>query len=519
MQVANKIAFNTGILYAKMAITIGLSLYTTRLVLSELGVNDFGVYNLIAGIIALFAFLSSSFSNSIQRYLAFHIGANNTAMVKKVFFTSGIIHLILASFVALVLFLLSFFLFNGSVLNIDPARMDVAKNIYYYTIFAAFFTILTPTFGAMITAKEDIIWMALVYTLEAFIKFGIAIYISYSTFDKLEIYGFLMSVQPIFSFTVWGFICYKKYEECNILKKEKLWDNLFFKEISAFIGWTLLGNSAKMIKDQGAAVVFNVFFGTVINAAYGIAMQITNQLNFFSGTLQGTTNPQIMKSEGSGDRERTIRLSILSSKLGFFLLAIIAVPTIFETKPLLHLWLKNTPEYTILFCKLTLIGKLIEQMTSTTITTFLAVGKIKYYQISSGIITILSLPIAYILLKIGYSANYVLFSFVLLEIVLGVLRLFFLKSLAGVSLKKSFINIIIRELIILPLPLIACFYIYYNIDENVMRLFITFSTSIILFIFSFYLLGLNATERNMIKNISIDFYGKISKKVKNNGHQ
>ena len=339
MQAATKVFFNTGVLYLRMLLTVGISLYTTRLVLNALGVDDFGIYNLIAGIITMLSFLNTAMAVSTQRYLSFYQGRKDKGMQKMVFANSFLLHILIGLSVVILLEAIGVFLFDG-FLNIPGDRIEVARIIYHFMSLTVFFTIVAVPFSGSLYAHENILWVAIVTIIEVLLKLGIAILLYTINFDKLIFYGFTMAAVSIVSLLLYMIFCMKKYEECS-LKVRRFYDKSLMKELSSFAGWNLFGAICGVGRSQGLAVILNLFFGTIVNAAYAIANQISGQLNFFSATMLRALNPQIMKSEGAGDRERMLRLSMSASKFGFFLLAFIAIPCIFEMPSILKFWLIN----------------------------------------------------------------------------------------------------------------------------------------------------------------------------------
>jgi O-antigen/teichoic acid export membrane protein len=302
MQAAHLVAKNTGILYARMAITVFISLYSTRLILAALGVSDFGLFNVVGGAIAMLGFLNSSMAGATQRFMSFAQGAGDLEKVKRIFSMSTLLHAGIAVLMILVLEIAGYFFFNG-VLNIAPDRLGVAKNIYQFMVVSTFFTVLSVPYEAVITSHENMLVYAILGIIEAILKLGIALYITYSTYDHLTSYGFLMAALSIFLLILRRIYCHHNYAEC-VFQFHRYYDKSLLKEISSFAGWSLLGASSSMIAGYGQAIVLNIFFGTRINAAQGIAGQISGQLGVFALTLSKALNPLIDKSEGSGDRKK-----------------------------------------------------------------------------------------------------------------------------------------------------------------------------------------------------------------------
>lgn len=508
MSSSNKVAINTLILYARMLITMGISLYSTRLILNALGAVDYGVFNLIAGLIAMLSFLNTAMATSTQRYLSFHQGKEDVLMQKKIFRNSFLIHIVIGSIVVICLEITGIFLFDG-FLNIPLNRQEIAKTVFHFMTLTVFFNVVSVPFTGTLVAHENMLWVAIVNIIETLLKLAIAVLLVYISSDKLIVYGILTAVSSIISFFLYGYYCFRKYEECT-LKDLGTTDKKMIRELTSFAGWNLFGSICALGSGQGLAVLLNLFLGTVINASYAIANQVASQLNFFSATLLRAINPQIMKSEGAGDRERMLRLSMMASKFGFFLLAIVAIPCIFEMSSILKFWLKNVPQYTVIFCQLILIGTLTNQLTIGLQSAIQATGKIKAYQSIIGTVILLNIPISYFLLKFGYPPYAVLISFIMIEMIACSLRLYLLKLIAGLSITQYFKRVFLKEILPLGLAIGSCLVITNYVFLDI-RFLLTGIVSSSMFILGIIINGLCNDEKELLSNkIRL-----ISMKVKN----
>ena len=498
-QASTRVAFNTGILYVKTLVVMGISLYSVRLILSALGVSDFGIFSLVAGIIAMLSFLNSAMTASTQRYLSFHQGTNDFEMQKKVFTNSWVLHLAIGAIVVVLLLLLTPFLFDG-FLNIPADRIVAAKTVYYFMAVSVFFTIISVPFTASINAHENMTWIAVVNIIESIFRLGIALsLVWFIQAERLIMYGLFMALLSFVSFMLYAVFCLKKYNECNI-KRYQI-DKPLIKELTSFAGWNMFGALCGVGRAQGLAVILNIFFGTIVNAAYAVAVQVSAAASFFSQSMLRALNPQIMQSEGMNDRERMLRLSMMASKFGFFLFAIIAIPAIFEMPAILELWLKNVPEYAVAFCSLFLIVTLTNQITIGLQSAIQAVGKIKVYQTAVGGVLLLNLPIALLLLRWGFPAYSVLICAVIVEVIACVLRLILLKKIAGMSIKAYFKRVIFKGIPPLLALLAACWLITSYLTGD-FRFLITSMVSAGVFLGSVYLMGLCKDEKNLLDNLA-----------------
>ncbi|MDR2039820.1 MAG: hypothetical protein LBQ60_18005 [Bacteroidales bacterium] len=504
---SQRVVFNTGILYAKMLITAGVTLYSTRVILNALGASDYGIFNLIASAVVMLSFLNVAMSTATQRYLSYQQGTKNFSMQKKIFSNSWILHIIIGFIIIIILQIAALFLFNG-FLNIPEERISAAKAVYHFMTATVFFTVLSVPFTASLNAHENMLWIAIVSIVEAVLRLVIALsLICFVQYERLIFFGLFMACISLISFLLYAFYCLKKYDECDI--KIHHIDRTLMRELGSFAGWNLVGTFSGLGRNQGFAIVLNLFLGTIGNAAYGIAQQVSGQLNFFSATMLRALNPQIMKSEGANDRQRMLRLSMMASKFGFFLLAILAIPCIFEMSSVLELWLGNIPEYTVIFCSFMLISVMTDQLTIGLTSAIQATGKIKSYMIIVGSIKLLILPSAYVLLRLNYSIMTVLIVYVSLEILAGSFRLLSLKMIAGLSLKEYFNRVFKKEFLPVCLSISSCLLIIYLFQFN-LRFLLTFSVSIIVFIVTAYFTGLCDDEKIIVEKLLLPIRKKIS---------
>jgi Na+-driven multidrug efflux pump len=473
-------------------------LYTTRIILTALGVHDFGIFNLVAGVISMLSFLNVSLAVASQRYMSFYLGSGDKIKLQAVFKTSVLLHLVVGFLVVIILEIAGLFLFDG-FLNIPNDRVQTAKYVFHFMVISSFFTINAVPYDAAINAHENMLFDSIVGVFESILKLCIAIFISYSNFDRLFIYSLLMASLIIFVRLIKSFYCNRKYWECRIHFKGEL-DVQLLKEMNIYAGWNLYGTLCSLGKTQGLAVMFNVFFGTVINAAYGIANQVSAQLNFFSQTMLKALNPQIVKSEGSNNRERMLRLAMMASKFGFLLLAFIAIPIIFEMPNVLRIWLINVPEYTVLFCSYILLAIMINQLTIGLDSAIHATGNIKWYMIIAGTIKLLILPFGYILLKLGFSPNSVLVGYAFFEGLAGIARLLILRRVADLDVNNYIKNVFGKIFfpVLVSIIYMALITSFLKFD---LRFLFTIPTGSLFFLLSAYFFGVNTDERYIINEL------------------
>lgn len=324
MKNARRVIINTGAQYTRTIINLCLSLYSTRLILSALGNTDYGIFTLIAGIVSLLSFVENALVVTTQRYLSFSMGHNDMARLKEIFNSSLILHIILAVFIALVIEFIGLFLFDG-FLNIDPERIEAARNVYHLTTLMLLISFIAAPFRALLIAHENIVYISIIDVLDGIFKLFVAILISNSNFDRLILYVSLLVVIRLFNLLAFSSFDKVKYKEC-IWPTRRLFSKSYVKEMSSFAGWTIYSVGCIAGRTQGVAIVINKVFGVLVNAAYGIGLQINGAVAFLAQSICNAVNPQIMKAEGAGDRQRMLRLAEIESKFAFFLMSMVLIP-------------------------------------------------------------------------------------------------------------------------------------------------------------------------------------------------
>jgi O-antigen/teichoic acid export membrane protein len=512
MESAKRVALNTGFLYGKMLITMFISLFSTRIILDALGVEDFGIFNLVAGITMMLTFLNGAMTVSTQRYLSFYLGANQLNKQKAVFASSVILHLVIGAIVVIILEILGFFMFEGG-LNIPDERVGTAKIVYQFMVISTFFTMNAVPYDATINAHENMLFDAISGVFESVMKLGIAFGLIYTSSDKLILYGLLIAALTILIRLIKSFYCVRKYEECKVNWKTSF-DKDLFKEMISFAGWNLFGSFCGVVRNQGLAVVLNVFAGVIVNATYGIANQVNSQVSAFSANIIRAINPQIVKSEGGGDRNRMLKLTMLSCKLSFFLLAFFAIPLIVEMHYVLNIWLKEVPEAGVIFCQLILILSLVKQLTNALMIALQSVGNIKWYQIVVGSLLLLNLPLAIILMKMGFPPYSVLVGGIVLEIIAGWARIMFAHKLTGLEIKVFLNKTVFNSLISILLASAIAFIPQYFMEESFVRLLISGAASSIFIILFGRIFGITNDEYEKLKAIISSVKKSIGNKLK-----
>ena len=494
---ANRVMKNTGFLYLKMSITMFISLWTTRVILNSLGADDFGIFSTVGGAIAFLGFLNSTMVNTTQRFMNYAEGEGKMEKKKVIFNVSIVLHLITAFIFCILLLIGGVFYFNG-VLDIPSDRIFAAKVVYACLMVSTMFTVMTVPYDATINAHENMKYYAIIGVVESLLKLGVAYATVFASSDKLVLYGILMACIPLITLTVMRIYCHRHYEECHVSLK-RYWDKNMAKEITSFVGWNFMGSTSSLLGNYGLGIVLNHFHGVIANAAHGIATQVNGMLMVFSLNMQKSLNPVIAKSEGAGQRERMIRLTLTGNKITFCLFAFFSIPAIIEMPYLLRIWLKNVPQYAIIFTQLVLVRTLIEQTIAFFNTAIGAEGHISGINKVTIFTNFIPVVVSIILFSYGYPAVWL---YIVSIMVFGILNIF-IKTFFMVKNCKMELHVFLRQMF---LPLLAAIAIQVPIsllpsllmNESFIRLLLTIIISSITFIIAFGKISLNHREYAMI---------------------
>lgn len=498
---------NTGYLYFKTAITMIVSLWTTRLILNSLGVVDYGIYSVIGGAIAIMGFLNASMAGATQRFMSFYQGKGDNDKSEEIFNVSLIVHTGIALIVTLVL-LLTGVLFFHYVLKIPPERMQAAYVIYGSLIVSTLFSVLVVPFDAMLNAHENMRYYAIVGVVESFLKLVVAYVVVYAMSDKLIVYGVLMAFIPLISLLLMGCYCHNHYTECKFgvmryARKESL------REISGFAGWNFLGSVTAYGGNFGSGLVLNHFFGPSLNAAAGVTYQLTGMMLVMANHMTKALRPAIVKSEGAGHRREMLTLSLAGCKYSFALFAVIAIPCFIEIPVVFHVWLKNVPEWAVSFARIQIAYILMEQIAMPLATSIDAEGNISGYNIVSSIIHTIPCMVLIVLFHLGFSP---IWQFVVMFIFWGVLlaitKVYFAHKNCNMSY-GAYIQTVIQPVVIpFLLTILLTLVIHVSIDDDVVRPISVFSMGIITFVLSFWYFSVDKKEKNVFVCLAKGFLNK-----------
>lgn len=502
-----RIAKNTLFMYLRMFLTMSIGLYTSRVVLNSLGVEDYGLYNVIGGIIAMFGFINGAMTNTTSRYITYYLGHNKN-MLSKVFSLTFFIHAI----IALIVILLGetfglWYVYNKLV--VPEGRFDAAFWLYQFSIAASVINILYIPFNSSIIAHERMKAFAYIAIVDSFLKLAIALLINYAPIDELVFYGFLMFLVTFINILCYVYYCFKHFEETTL---KLYFDKHMFKEMMGFTGWSMFGNFAFLFYSYGINLILNLFFGPAVNAARGIAVQIENVIRQFASNVQVAMNPQIIKSYADNNLDRMHMLIFASSKYCFFLLFLLSLPIIIEADNILHIWLGIVPAHTINFVRITLLVCLLDTLATPLFTGNLATGRIKYYQIAICLVSYSMMPITFLAVKfsvIPEVAFLCLFSCKLIE---QVTRIFISKKQLNLSIRFYIIEVILPVSIVFVLSFIPPILFKCFLGDSLINSFLIIFISLISVLLFVSVFGLSNSERIFVHEKFIQIKSKIYQK-------
>ena len=497
MSTNNRIVKNTLFLYLRMFLVMTISLYTSRLILKQLGVEDFGIYNVVAGLVGLFSFFNGSLSSAASRFITYELAGKNKGSLKQVFCMIFTIHLILSVIVLFFAETIGLWIVNSKM--IIPFDKIVSANfIYQFAIFSCIIAIMQIPFNALIIAHERMKIYAYIGIGEVIGKLGIAFMLVYCENYRLIVYGISLFLFALVVFVTYYIYCKLRFDEC---KFELIYDKMRTRTILGYSAWSLWGAVAYAMKDQGVNLLLNIFFGPVVNAARAISSQISNAINGFVQNFMVAMSPQIIKAYACNDRNRTLLLLFSGAKFSYFLVLFFFIPAIFETKYLLLLWLGCIPEHTVLFTRLILINMLVDSFTYVIGMTVQATGNIKKYQFFVGSILLLNVPLSYLFLKLGSSPNVTFVIGILLSVLAFIVRVVLLNSLITFSLKCFFQKVLVVSVFVTFLSCVFPLLIFLVKQDGIGRFVLITLAGIINVSICIWFIGLTSVEKNFVKDI------------------
>ena len=450
-----RIAKNTLLLYFRMLFLMLVSLYTSRVVLNALGVEDYGIYNVVGGVVSMFSIMSGSLSAAISRFITYELGRGDKTRLNAIFSTSvniqlgiGVVIIMLAETVGL--------WFLNVKMNIPDSRLIAANWVFQFSLLSFVIGLVSVPYNASIVAHEKMSAFAYISIIEAVGKLLVAYLIIDAPIDRLIYYAALICIIAVLVRLIYGYYCKKHFEECHY---HLIFNKSLMKEMTGFAGWNFIGSSSWILMNYGGNVIINLFYGPAVNAARGISSQVNHAVHGFVSNFMTALNPQITKSYAFGERDYMMTLIFQGARLSFYMLLLLSLPLLVNTHYILMLWLKIVPEHAVLFVQLALILSMCESISSPLITAMLATGRIRNYQIVVGGLQMMNLPISFMLLRIGCIPETVMIVAICISQCCLAARLYMLRRLIGLSakqyLRKVYLNIVIVSLVAAIIPYAA----------------------------------------------------------------
>lgn len=503
-----RIAKNTLLLYMRTLFIMLVTLYTSRVVLNVLGVTDYGVYNVVGGVVAMFGFINGSMSSATQRYITFALGKGDKENLQRVFSTALQIHVLIAVLIIILGETVGLW-FMYTQMQIPVDRMDAAFWVLQCSIVSTAVMIISVPYNADIIAHEKMSAFAYISILEAVLKLAIVFALILSPFDKMIFYAFLILAVQLLIRLCYSHYCSRHFEES---KYRHIWDKSLFKEMTSFAGWSMFGHLAGVLFGQGLNMLLNVFFGPVVNAARAVSVQVQSAIQQFVGNFQMALNPQITKTYAKDEMDEMHKLMFRSARFSFYLLFFLSLPVLFETEFILTVWLKTVPDNTVVFLRIMICISLLYTLSNPLMVANQATGKVRKYQAVCGSILLMILPVSYVCLKLGCPAYSVFIVHFVMESIAQLARMIMLRPLVGIRITDYIKNIYARVVAVVVLSVLMPFVVYENMDDTVVR-FLSMCLICVLSVSTVsYTVGLSKNERIFVRAKAMSIMNKIFRK-------
>lgn len=485
-----------------------ISFFTTRLTLHALGVTDYGVNNVVGGLVSMFSLLSNSLSSATGRFLTFGLGEGDMNKLKKTFSMSINIHIVLALIVVIAIETIGVW-FLDHKMTIPADRLTAANWVLQCSVIAFVVGLFSVPYNAAIIAHEKMSAFAYMTIFDAISRLLIVFGIYYYSGDRLILFAILTLAQSVIRQLIYQIYCRRKFEECSYRWG---WDRQLGKNMFSFAGWNFIGCTAGLMKDQGVNIVINLFAGPTVNAARGIAMQVNGIVSQFIGNFTMALNPQIIKDYAANELDQMHKLIFWGTRLSYYLFMFLSIPIFFEIEKILQIWLGQVPEHTVLFARLVLVLSLSEITSNTLITAQIATGNIRNYQIVVGGILLLNLPVSYLLLRIGLLPEITVAVAIIISQIALIARLWFLRSMINLSARQFLQHVYINVLGVTAIATLAPLICYCTMSPDYIRLFVLSTVSSISSGLAIYYVGCNKEERKLILKYAQEIKRKLHRK-------
>ena len=497
MSTASRVIKNTGFLYIRMAVSIVFSFFTTRILLQTLGASDYGLYNVVGGALAMLGFLSASLSSTTQRFISYAEGEGNNERILCVVNTAVRLHNLLAMAVCTFFVIMGYFIFSF-VLNIPDGRTTVAVAVYGCMIVSTVFSITIVPYDGVLNAHENMKFYSLLGIVDVIAKFVIALMVMFAgSLDKLLFYGVLMAAEAWAFRMVTKWYSVRHYDEVRNIDVKRYASKEVMREMTSFAGWNLLNIASAMILLYGNNMIVNHFCGTIVNAAMGVASQLSGVLMGVSLNMTKALTPILVKSEGSHNREQVIKYSLIGCKFSYLLFSFFAVPVIFCLNPLLHLWLTEVPEWTEIFCLLMLVSVLIEQLFLFLFSSINAQGNIKWYNIVIALLNLFAIILGYVELYHGLPPYFATLNYIIFKVVLGgIVNVYYSQRNFGLRYTDYISKVILPCFVTTATIGLACYALYPYDSNSSGLMLLRFVLMLIVSIPIYYIFAFSKEERN-----------------------
>lgn len=487
-------------LYFRHIVIMLVTLYTVRIVLTTLGVEDYGIYTVVGGVVAMFSFFNSTMASASQRFFSYALGLGDAERLRRTFATNWIVYSLIAVLALLLLETVGLWFIHYHLV-LPSGRIEVALWVYHFSVLSFLCSIMTTPFMAMIIAHEDMNIYAYVAILEAILKVVVVLLLINISSDKLQLYGILTFLSTFFVSSVYFIVCKRKYSEC---KFRLILDKAIFREISSYTGWSIFGSISVVIRNQAVTILLNQMFNPIVVAARAISVQVSNNVNVFSNNFNTGLYPPIIKSYATNDKERMLSLIFNGSKMTYFFMYVFTLPLLLKMPYILDFWLKEPPDGAVIFTQLALVDALITSVSLPLMTAVRATGKIKMYELSLGSILIASFFISWLVLHLGAEAYVVMVIAIVATSLMFVFRLFLLRKILKFPVLKYMTKVIVPLIVISFISFFFSFIISSFMPDKFIYICVFIFLSLIITSVNMFFIGLNKYERKVFLGVIIN---------------
>lgn len=490
---------NTIYLYIRMILVLLVTLYTSRVILQVLGIDDFGIYNVVGSVVVFFSFLQNALHNASYRYLAYEIGTGNVPQLNKTYSMAINCHVILAVFLFIVMEIAGMW-YIDNYLNVPAGRLTAAKWVFQFSLVTFVLNIVRTPLQSNVIAHEDMSFYAVLGIVEVLLKLGVVFVLKVISFDKLISYSALLAIVAALVFMINLFYCRRKFVH---VRYERIWDKNLVKEFASYSGLSLWVNTADVCTQQSISIFFNSFIGVVGNAALGIANQVNAAVGMFVGNFTQALNPQIIKSYAANDYNYFTRLLFASSKISFALFLVLAVPVVVNIDYILSIWLGEYPPQTPIYIKMIILYYLMDSFQTPLMQAVHATGRLKVHQIVVGCLKFMTIPLAFIILKMTHNGAYALLVWAIVNLFCALFRTIYMKYLINLDIRQYFVQVWLKIIVISVLVVLSTCLLADQIQNNLLTLIMTTMLSTMLTLLLSLTVLLSRQERSMLSSIPV----------------